>query len=261
MIWEQAGVFTLSYKSTSNAIPLCPTCHSAYDLAIDPGYVFFPTDLKFFIEFEIEDRERRRIAAEIGQPQSIQRRVPPAIEYEARQRETGVLSSEATSIGGLYRRVFLRNFLLGGLRPELLRSLATHKQWHGNPIASFRRAMAALGSPRLLVMDVTIRNDLQRLRDLYFEDEFQKPAHALLRDIYGADDSRDNKRHLEEQDEDEITAKKFKHQEIEPRVDNTERIVPTSQLRMCPGREDWVLGPNNTANMEVDRFAPLFLPV
>lgn len=88
-IWEQAGLFTFSYKSTSNAIPLCASCHGEFDLSIDPGYVFFPTDLKFFIDFEMEDRERPRVAAETGHP--IKRQVPTAVEYRTHQQESGMV--------------------------------------------------------------------------------------------------------------------------------------------------------------------------
>lgn len=47
-----------------NAIPLRPTCHCQFDLASDPGFVFIPTDLQYFIQFELEDRQRRRKAVE-----------------------------------------------------------------------------------------------------------------------------------------------------------------------------------------------------
>jgi hypothetical protein len=42
--------------SPINAIPLCPLCRTQFDLANDPGFVFFPSDLEFFINFELADR-------------------------------------------------------------------------------------------------------------------------------------------------------------------------------------------------------------
>lgn len=50
--------------SLANAIALCGTCHPQFDYALDPGFVFIPTDLDYFIDFELEDRQRRRAAAE-----------------------------------------------------------------------------------------------------------------------------------------------------------------------------------------------------
>lgn len=233
-MWEQAGLFqSFTYNQAANAISLCPTCHVEFDLSLDPGYVFFPTDLKFFIEFEIEDRERRRIAAHSGQP--IKRRVPTAREYLLHQQKTGVVSSE--SIGGLYRRVFLRNFLHSGHFPDLVRSLATPKPWHGEPLASIRRVMGALGSPRQYVLDITIRNDLEQLRDLYFGGEPQYHDEAFLRDVYKLDAPGNNKRNSGDEDESERAEKKPKNEEIKLCIDRTEGDLPNSQLARC---QDWV---------------------
>ncbi|KAJ6184934.1 hypothetical protein N7519_006235 [Penicillium mononematosum] len=90
----------------------------------------------------MEDRERRRIAEEAGYP--IRRRVPTAIEYRIHQQENCMVSSDA--IGGLYRRVFLKEFLLGGEIPEIVRMFSTPKEWHGDPMASIRRAMGYCGA-------------------------------------------------------------------------------------------------------------------
>ena len=38
---------------------LCPLCHENFDNADDPGFVFFPIDIPFFIKWEIRDKERR----------------------------------------------------------------------------------------------------------------------------------------------------------------------------------------------------------
>lgn len=83
----------------------------------------------------------------------------------------------------------------------MVRWLATPKELHGNPIASIRRAIMALGSPRFYIMDRKIRSDLERLRDRYFGDESQSPADARLRDIYKLDAQMAHKRHLERQDD------------------------------------------------------------
>ncbi|KAB8237106.1 uncharacterized protein BDW43DRAFT_307392 [Aspergillus alliaceus] len=155
----------------------------------------------------MEDRGRRRIAAETGHP--IKRQVPTAVEYRTHQQESGMVWPGV--VGGLYRCVFLKDFLHDGIFPDLVRSFATPKEWPGNPMASIRRAIAALGSPRLYVVDPKIRSDLERLRDLYFGDEFQSPVDARLRDIYKLDAKLANKQHLEEQDDLGINLDRNRH--------------------------------------------------
>jgi hypothetical protein len=46
--------------------PLCLSCHDEFDLASDTKYVFFPTDLRFFIDFEMKDRKWRQRDTETG---------------------------------------------------------------------------------------------------------------------------------------------------------------------------------------------------
>ncbi|GAD95800.1 conserved hypothetical protein [Paecilomyces variotii No. 5] len=183
--------------------------------------MFFSADLKFFIEFEMKDREKRRILAEAGYV--TKRQVPTAAEYLKHQEENGLVSSNAS--GGLYKRVFLiKNFtpVLYQI-PKVMREWSTPKQWHGNPMASIRRAIAALGSPRFLLVDPTIRRDLERLRDLYFSDWSQIPGNDCLRGL----NARDNKRYLEEQGSSNHPAKKVKEQKTEPDVGVANRTSPT----------------------------------
>lgn len=125
-------------------------------------------------------------------------------------------------------------------------------------MASIRRAIAALGSPRFYVVDPKIRSDLERLRDLYFGDESQSPADARLHDIYQLDAQLAKKRHLEEQDDLGRAEKKMKVQKTEHNIDIAEGMGSTNQFLMYP---DWVLGPDVTANEAVQLYAPLFSPV
>ncbi|KAF5857500.1 hypothetical protein ETB97_005714 [Aspergillus alliaceus] len=202
----------------------------------------------------MEDRGRRRIAAETGHP--IKRQVPTAVEYRTHQQESGMVWPGV--VGGLYRCVFLKDFLHEGIFPDLIRSFATPKEWPGNPMASIRRAIAALGSPRLYVVDPKIRSDLERLRDFYFGDESQSPVDARLRDIYKLDAKLANKQHLEEQDDLGRAEKKMKGQKAEHNIDIAEGMGSTNQFLMYP---DWVLGPDVTTNEVVQLYAPLFSPV
>ncbi|KAJ9303618.1 hypothetical protein DTO217A2_6889 [Paecilomyces variotii] len=241
-IWEQAGLFTFPYRSTSNAVPLCPSCHVEFDRSIDPGYVFFPSDLKFFIDFELEDRERRETAAANGNP--VKRQVPGAIQYRKYQQDKGLVSSDA--IGGLYRRVFLKNFLLDGRYPDVLRDCSTPKEWHGNPIASIRRAFAALGSPRIYVLGSEIRKELELLRDLYFADVFQSGSGPLL------------KRHLEEEEEEEDDAPPAKKATRDRGPQHLTDTLEEKHSSQSVKDAVWALGPNSTSNTAMQLYAPLF---
>ncbi|KAG5297604.1 hypothetical protein I7I48_06767 [Histoplasma ohiense] len=249
-LWEQAGLFNFSYKSVENSIPLCPSCHAEFDRFIDPGYVFFPTDISYFIEFELRDRERRRQAAETGSP--VQRQVPTASDYKTFQQQNGIISSD--TVGGLYRRVFLRNYLLGGLLPDLPRSFATSKFWHGNPMASLRRAMAALGSSRFYVVDARIRQQLTQLFDLYFGDESDTPIDKHLRDIYKVDVQPASKRPRDEEDDSAGDQhKRLKGQTI---LAGMKTGGPTGSGTKFQAREEqFILGPSMTTSEIIQRYA------
>lgn len=99
-LWHDAGLFSpeFNFKSVANAIPLCPLCHRQFDKAEDPGFVFFPSDLNFFIEFELRDKDQRE--------NTNVRQVPNAVAYRNYQISSKAIPSNA--IGGLYTRVFLK---------------------------------------------------------------------------------------------------------------------------------------------------------
>ncbi|KAL1969800.1 hypothetical protein VTN77DRAFT_7309 [Rasamsonia byssochlamydoides] len=53
-LWDESGLINFSSTSARNAIPLCPTCHNQFDLAADPGFLFIPTDLQYFIQIRTQ---------------------------------------------------------------------------------------------------------------------------------------------------------------------------------------------------------------
>lgn len=174
-IWQQYALLNLDFdfRSVANGIALCPVCQVHFDNSSDPGFVFFPTDLRSFINFEVNDRERRR-------RRNDRRSVPSAQLYKAHQTNTDTILTPA--IGGLYRCVFLKNYLGGGEYPDMTRALAISKPWHGDPLASLRRAFAVLGTPRVYIMDEQIRKGLELLRHLYFAAE--KPINPFFCELY-----------------------------------------------------------------------------
>ncbi|RLL96045.1 hypothetical protein CFD26_100629 [Aspergillus turcosus] len=124
-----------------------------------------PLDLDFFIKFEIMDRDRCKKAAEEGFPS---RRMAPTFEdYKQHQVEQGIITADA--IGGKYLPIFLKSYLHVGLLDfDIIEALSKPRDWHGAPMASIRRCIHALGSPRLGMRNPAAYHKLQRLYELYF---------------------------------------------------------------------------------------------
>jgi hypothetical protein len=64
-----------------------------FDRVDDPGFVFIPTDLQYFIDFELKDSEKRALAAREGN--ILPREVPTSTLYsghiaECQRREDQV---------------------------------------------------------------------------------------------------------------------------------------------------------------------------
>ena len=176
-LWVDRGLIDFSIDSVLNGIPLCATCHGQFDYALDPGLIFLPTDLQFFIDAELEDRKRRRGLA--SDWVNIQREVPDAERYRNHQigvrykgHQVGETAVGPDSIGGLYRPVFAKSYLHAGwLSSSIDDELTEPRPWHGAPLASLRRAIAILGTGRISALDETTRLRLERLRNMYFLDK------------------------------------------------------------------------------------------
>ena len=153
-----------------NVITLCGACHQNFDHIDDPGWIFHPTDIKYFIQFECHDRERR--ASERAAGLEPKRTVPNGETYLKHQRTQGLIPKD--SIGGLYSPVIFKPFLhgtLGALSPSVHQALMEYftraRPWHGAPIAAFRRTLAS-DSLRCEVFSDETFKDLRLLYDLYF---------------------------------------------------------------------------------------------
>lgn len=127
-LWVEYGLIDFPITSVLNAIPLCPACHRQFDYHLDPGFLFIPTDLQYFVDFELKDRERRKIAAERGM--ILKREVPTPELYKRHQVGEGVITDSA--IGGQYLPVFLKSYVLRGrLDFDVTQVLSKPRQWHG----------------------------------------------------------------------------------------------------------------------------------
>jgi hypothetical protein len=126
---------------------------------LDPGFLFVPSDLAYFISFEEQDYQGRCRLAGGGIP-SV-REVLTQEMYRDYQASRGLIPSDAS--GGLYRRIMLKKF-----QPHIEPSVFTPlKNWHGAPMAALRRAFIALGSVRIATLGMEISNSLRQLQHLY----------------------------------------------------------------------------------------------
>jgi hypothetical protein len=136
-------------------VPLCPTCHREFDATQCPGFIFFPSNLQFFIDFERQDFERRCRWARDGN-ESPARICPSAEQYH-------------TGASELYERIVLQNYFprLGNEASNMTGALQP-RSWHGSPMAALMRTFLILGSPVIGgVITQKQRALLRELQDLY----------------------------------------------------------------------------------------------
>lgn len=263
--WQQAGLLPFAHKSVANCVPLCAQCHKAFDRPDDPSYVFLPSDLEFFITWELEDRHRRW--QEIMPEHRI---VPSAEEYRNHQLSRYLISEKDN--GGLYCGYFLKQifFFFDGRCPvNLLEEFAGPKTWHGHPLAAIRRGIAVLGSARCHVLDKSTINDLTTLRELYFDDPsivdqtlsglYRTPrlSHKRKREDHDGTENRNpsqKKRATCISEEREQYPSNAAHPR--PRGnDSGGQMQQRSHLY-----SEYVFGPETTSEDKIRHFSPLFMP-
>ncbi|KAF3392074.1 hypothetical protein DPV78_010590 [Talaromyces pinophilus] len=86
-LWHDAGLLDFQLNSAANDVFLCYNYHLQFDRAQDPGFVFIPTDLQYFIDFEVKDRKRVSAARE---GYSLPREVPANVMYKDHLVEQGI---------------------------------------------------------------------------------------------------------------------------------------------------------------------------
>ena len=236
-----------------NAISLCPLCHVQFDSALDPGFVFIPTDLDYFIDFELEDRKRRTAGAPEGI--TLKREVPTAELYRKHQTENGAISRE--SIGGLYQPVFLKAYLLRNRIPfDITKYLTSPLEWHGSPMASLRRAISVLGSGRLSGFKKQTRKKLQKLQDLYFLDDEEDSEEELANEEPGTEMPLVETGGQGQKRKPSTPHDKPKQKKQRENDDRDSKYVGTT--RHSFHTSPWALGPNVSTEEAVNRYAPLF---
>jgi hypothetical protein len=162
------GLLTFDHLGDEqNAIALCPSCHRAFDNTNDPGLIFIPTNLSYFIEFEEKDFDNRMdIARRLKHIPP--RMVPTPQMYLEHQKGQGILPDNAT--GGQYWRYTLRDYFPVNADKSFIPGLGPFKDpgiWHGAPMAALRRAFQVLGDPVVEGIPEEQLNALWELRHLY----------------------------------------------------------------------------------------------
>ncbi|PKY05542.1 hypothetical protein P168DRAFT_317065 [Aspergillus campestris IBT 28561] len=240
-LWRDQGLLNFSLTSADNGIPLCSTCQYLFERPDDPGFVFIPADLQYFIDFELKDRENRELAARNGE--ALSRQVPSSDMYREHQLKQGAIEAEAA--GGLYKRVFLTNYSAGELIDPEEHGLTGLKVWHGAPLATLRRGIHALGSARVYQMDPKTIAQLETLRSLYFK--CTRESSLEVRSTQAQPDLQRKEREAREEDEFGVPSNlkmlKIEHHHLY--TDFEDRPIP---------QEEWTFTPKLTTGEIIDRY-------
>ncbi|KAI4156934.1 MAG: hypothetical protein L6R39_000886 [Caloplaca ligustica] len=128
-----------------NSMDPCNRCHAALDHHEDPGWVFIPTDLNFFIDFERTDYRRRVASFKKSSDGVCTQRIPPTPDQYVQ------------ACGGLYDMYMLRPFGSpqdAWQHPGRSAYQPNPKVWHGDPMLALFKAFHAVESnPHLLPED------------------------------------------------------------------------------------------------------------
>ncbi|TKA39991.1 hypothetical protein B0A49_13781, partial [Cryomyces minteri] len=167
----QEGLITFEQLGdVGNAIPLCPLCHRNFDDMVNPGFIFVPADLEYFIQYEEADQDRRR---EIGKRTgAVPIRVAPTAE-SYRDHQIRAEAIDAHACGGTYLRFTLRDYFPKLGQPPFVPGpgpFVNPEPWHGAPTAALQRGFRVLGNPLLRGIPRKIKQSLHTLLALYQEE-------------------------------------------------------------------------------------------
>ncbi|KAI4161391.1 MAG: hypothetical protein LQ342_004943 [Letrouitia transgressa] len=176
---KSQGLLSIDHLgSFENAVALCGTCRDNFINLYEPAFIFLPSDLQFFLRWEKEDfRFRINDYRNFGTCRA--RRPPTAADYNKwlSQKLQHDSETELSQNGGLYSLYTLHEYLprMPGISATRVGLSPFHKskRWHGDPMASLRRAFLSLGS-RAHVYPRLVRRQLQRLQDMYIENTEQR---------------------------------------------------------------------------------------
>lgn len=157
-----------------NAVLACGSCHNFYDRTSNTGWVFLPTRIDFFVQWEEKDfSSREQILEQSGR--ESERRYPNEQDYEDFMRTTGDISDPDDGIcrGGLYHRYILED-MFAPIMTEALKEQGMivpgifpggPKRWYGAPMAAINRGFVVMGAPEMKLPEKEweLLHKLQRL--------------------------------------------------------------------------------------------------
>ncbi|KAL9593164.1 MAG: hypothetical protein Q9219_007656 [cf. Caloplaca sp. 3 TL-2023] len=144
-----------------NGMYLCVGCHRALDDHEDPGWVFVPANLDFFLQLERDDYRRRvQVFSRTG---TFPVRIPPTVEAYMETHQ------------GHYNAYILREYGPPNLtcHPGLSRYQSQPKVWHGDPMLGVYKAIKASAQYSLLLPP-----ELAELSALYQAHDMGPPSNA-----------------------------------------------------------------------------------
>lgn len=157
-----------------NAVVLCPSCHASFDRTPHTRWLFLPTDLDYFLDFERENFETR--IQELRRGIRTERTYPNELNYELYMRHTGriVVPASESCRGGLYDRHILAN-MFPPIMQEALRARGVNKvlfifpggpkRWHGAPMCAINRGFVTTST--IHGLQDGVKDKLQELQRLY----------------------------------------------------------------------------------------------
>ena len=154
-ISQTLGLVDSDISIVENYICLCTACKTSFDDEISPGFTFFPKDLDYFVDYELQDRQRR------FHDKDIPRRVPTSEAYLQHMKDTEQVGQDTEEPPYIC-------YILGKNDTDKeVEGIKIEKEWHGAPLAAIRRAWMALGTPRDNYIPTTYRRKLFKLLELY----------------------------------------------------------------------------------------------
>ncbi|KAL8827486.1 MAG: hypothetical protein Q9170_006996, partial [Blastenia crenularia] len=134
---QSQGLTNIQYlHQKENGMYLCNRCHSALDEVEDPGWVFIPTNLAFFLDAENADYSRRLATFRRSSDAVFPQRIPPNPDRYIQQ------------CGGLYDSFMLRPY---GSQQDAWQHRGRSvyqpnpKVWHGDPMLALFKGLGAIG--------------------------------------------------------------------------------------------------------------------
>ena len=179
------GMINYPLDNYRNIIVLCLNCQIALNRVTKIGWVFLPTDLQWFVDWEQNDfSERSNFYKQTGK--RMDRKFPDERDYESHMRATGSLLAPDDGMwrGGLYNTYILERMfapvMIEALQKQGLQIPGKYpggaKRWNGAPMGAITRGFVVTGAP-WMKLPVREWEMLRTLQQLYSRELPEPPSH------------------------------------------------------------------------------------